>query len=524
MKNIVVFNAVNLSKYAFEKLFDSKCAVKMSFEWAKSLFFCSEIVYFCDEKTETLLKNESFNDIEFRDLKFITDKFENWNIEKLFLELKSVSEGFDNIIYAFADSPFYDKNLTEELYKMHTKYYSEYCFADGYPAGIVPEIFCRDLPNILFSVCSDKNIYDKLLTRQAIFETLKTDINSFDIETLISDHDYRYLRFNFACNSKHNALLCKRAFDEYKKNAQEINPIEICKIAEKSERCLRILPAYYNIQIIGKNRKTIYLPETSSQLSNIKMSLKDFKTLIEKIADYSQEAVINISYMCEATEHEEFVDFVKTVLAKPHLSVLIETSGKNITDKMVSEIAQAVNNLTNSTDLKNISMEKIYWLVCLDAVSEQMYKKVNCDETQMTLAKATEAYEVLKKHFGNKVYPQFMRMNENEEELESFYRYWKSQNDGNLIVQKYDNYCGLLPNRKVADLSPIVRNPCWQLRREMHILANGKVTKCKECVESEIIGDAFSENLNDIFEKNIFFDVKENERCRNCDEYYTFNF
>ena len=109
---------------AFEKLFDSKCAVKMSFEWAKSLFFCSEIVYFCDEKTETLLKNESFNDIEFRDLKFITDKFENWNIEKLFLELKSVSEGFDNIIYAFADSPFYDKNLTEELYKMHTKCYS----------------------------------------------------------------------------------------------------------------------------------------------------------------------------------------------------------------------------------------------------------------------------------------------------------------------------------------------------------------------------------------------------------------
>ena len=130
------------------------------------------------------------------------------------------------------------------------------------------------------------------------------------------------------------------------------------------------------------------------------------------------------------------------------------------------------------------------------------------------------------------VYPQFVRMNSNESELELFFRYWNektSNSQGNLIIQKYNDFAGLLKTCKPADLSPLERNVCWHLRRDMTILSNGEVPLCSQFVLGGIIGNVFNDTLENIWKKydselNNHICGNYSEKCRKCDEYYTFNF
>ena len=87
---------------------------------------------------------------------------------------------------------------------------------------------------------------------------------------------------------------------------------------------------------------------------------------------------------------------------------------------------------------------------------------------------------------------------------------------------------GLLPDEKPADLSPLERNSCWHLRRDMNILSDGSVPLCRTRV-SEKAGNVFEDSLDSIW-KNISKEVEKHINsdycsvCKGCDEYYTFNF
>ena len=142
---------------------------------------------------------------------------------------------------------------------------------------------------------------------------------------------------------------------------------------------------------------------------------------------------------------------------------------------------------------------------------------------------ANEIAELSQAYFAENAFVQIVRMNENEEDLESFYRYWKDKNM-EVIIQKYDHFCHFLPDRRVADLSPLKRMPCRHINREMCISSNGDVLMCREDVKHQnILGNAKEEALEDIWQK---FDKKSIEQsnlefgdlCESCDEYYTYNF
>ncbi|UKI56774.1 MAG: SPASM domain-containing protein [Treponema succinifaciens] len=116
-------------------------------------------------------------------------------------------------------------------------------------------------------------------------------------------------------------------------------------------------------------------------------------------------------------------------------------------------------------------------------------------------------------------------MNENEGELEKFYRFWHSKDSpsvGKVIIQKYNDFCKLLPSRKPADLSPLERNVCWHLKRDMTILCTGDVPLCRQFLFSSI-GNVFDEGVENIWKK--YFDEVKNqlekkygEKCKDCDE------
>lgn len=439
----------------------------------------------------------------------------------------------DTAVYGWADCPFYNTELTKKIVTHHEKYGSEYTFADGYPYGLVPEVIHSGTVKILCSLLDKKPEANKKVTRDSIFSLLKTDINSFDIETILSETDYRYLRLTFSTQYKRDRVVCQILHakyvesysDEKERPWSSFDAERLCQIAANSEKVLRTIPSFFNIQITSDCQSgCIYCPYGQKKMFSEKtksiMGLDQFTALLSDINSFAPEAVLCLSALGDPLYHPQFVEFVRAILSYPGFSVFIETTGEKITQEMGEELSQITNNCAPRTN----GQEKMYWVISLDAETENMYQKLHPCAKNYSLTQAKEKVLLLMKYFPETVYPQFLRIKQNEVELEAFYRFWKAVGKGELIIQKYNSYCGLLSDEKVVDLEPVKRNPCWHLRRDMTILVDGTVPVCF-CNETKI-GNVFSEHIEDVWKKGESWFKNHNklESCKACDEYYTFNF
>jgi spiro-SPASM protein len=129
---------------------------------------------------------------------------------------------------------------------------------------------------------------------------------------------------------------------------------------------------------------------------------------------------------------------------------------------------------------------------------------------------------------------QAVRVTGAEEDIERFYRSWKeaAPSTANIIIQKYDDFCGALARKQASDLSPVKRRPCWHLMRDMPVLIDGTVPLCREQIATNgglTLGNAFAEPLDNIWEQGQRHYAEQagahyNSFCARCDEYYTYNF
>lgn len=527
MKNVVILYCADLSRHAFETVFGGKSAFERVLDWAG--VFAEKIILFTKNASPVASEISSFLSAHSKVESIAKD---SWTKSAFISEIAERLKIYDceNAIVTYADTPFLNEKLTRELLEMHSKYAAEYSFADGFPYGLTPEIIekgtCSILPEL--AQANLKSEGEKPMDREAIFSVMHGDINSFEIETLIADEDYRLLRFNFEASAKINFLACKHLWEESQNQNIDVNDAyALSNCAAKTASVMQTVPAFYNIQISSKyNHTYCYSLESVAKNPAPKnfMDFADFQKIISHITDFSENAVVSLSAFGEPLLHPQFLECASKVLSqndKNHsISLLIETDGMLVTDELASKIASLAAS-------KNA---EVNWIVYLDAVEKSMYAKLhNCDEGDFE--KALRSIQILEKAFPHHVYPQFMRMKTNESQLESFYRFWSeksSPSQGELIIQKYNSFCGALPDVKSADLSPVNRLPCWHLRRDMTILSDGTVPLCFQLANEnagnilsdgiEIVWAAFSELLQNHINQNY------TDNCSICDESYTFNF
>lgn len=463
---------------------------------------------------------------------YILRKKDEWTPESFFSVIEEESEGFDHIYLVWADCPFLDSSFAAKLYDLHVQYASEYTFADGYPLGLAPEILARGILPVLVKMTQG---ISTPLTRESVFETIKKEINSFDIETDIAPVDLRHLRLEFACDTKRNTLLCESFTDITIQNYANL-------IAERAE-ALRSLPAFYALQIAGRcpyECRFCPYPEFCLSGQGISpgisasnrrdfMKYEDFSLVIDKISRFSGDAVVSLSLWGEPSYHPDIVLFIKKILSYPSLSVLIETTGISWDPLILTEIAESLKEF----EPRQNGQPPITWIVSLDAVGSTCYGNEHGIEegpqADVLFREALATVEVLLSLFPKAVHPQMLRLKTNEEELESFYRFWK-QKTGNVIIQKHDHFCSSITDLRVADLSPLIHHPCWHLKRDMCIMMDGTVPLCREDLyATHLLGNAFSQDFEKIWSESIEVyqqHVKCNYEglCGACDEYYTYNF
>ena len=552
VKNLTVLFAGNENSHQSDALFDGKSAFSRAVSWAESIDEIGEIetasgrrekmenavVVFCSSRTKSFVESET----QGKNIRIAENA--EWTIHSLLASMaaQASAAGADTVLFAFADCPFLNTSLTAEIVETHKKYAAEYTFADGYPEGFAPEAIDAGALSLLASLSAadalQKEVGAKKVSRDAIFSVMKGDINAFEIETVIAPRDFRQYRLRFACDSKANASVCASLFAS---SDFCDDPVLLSQRAVQNPRILHSLPAFYRVgltEAMDSDDVFALYPNVYKKMHGVfpredknarEMPFDRFQKLIGDIASFSETAVVALSAGGEPLKYSAFEKAVETVLQYAGLSVLIETSGYAVTE----ELAQSISRIAENAPKRAGEWAAVMWIVSVDAADAAMYAKMHLNAPENAFERAKNAVGILAKHFGKNVYPQFLRVNENEEQLEAFFRFWKrgeSPSLGNVLVQKYDYGCAFLRENKPADLSPLERFPCWHVRRDFTVLSGGEVPICPEWLsESDFVGNAFEQNIGDLWEKSVPLleaHVKKcySEKCSACDEFYTFNF
>ncbi|MDR1802021.1 MAG: spiro-SPASM protein [Treponema sp.] len=459
-----------------------------------------------------------------------------WTRKGLLEELSLLSAGYDLVYFAWADCPLLDADLAGALVERHTRYGAEYSYADGWPYGFAPEILAPAAAGILAKLAEGD---DAPVERDALFQVIQKDINAFDIETEISPVDLRPYRLSLTADSKRNLLLLSRWMEAGNNSASDAESF----IAGKPDM-LRTLPAFFNIQVTGACPQTCSLcPWPTYGGAESITTRKDFMPanvfgeLLGRIEDFAGDAVISVSLWGEPSLHPQVDELIEMVLARPALSLVVETSGVGWKDDELRALAAAASR---AAPRKN-HMAPLSWIVSLDAHESERYRDIRGPG----FSEARSCAKTLLSLFPNDAYVQAVRVKDFEDDIEHFYRSWKEEpevsaarkKDGShIIIQKYDDFAGGLPKLQASDLSPVKRRQCWHIQRDMIILLDGSVPCCREDLgalkgngDKASWGNVFTEDLAVIWNRGekLYLEhcmAEYRGICGHCDEYYTYNF
>jgi spiro-SPASM protein len=511
MNALAVLYGGSLSPEAFAPLFSGKTALTMALERASGFPGASGLILLGTE-------GEAYQDLPLG-TRVISRPA--WTKRLLLQALSELSAGYDLSYFAWADCPLLDPTLAGRVAERHLRYAAEYSYADGWPYGLAPELLAPGTAGILAKIAGDE---DGPVERDCLFSAIQKDINAFDIETEISPVDLRSHRLNLAADSRRNLLLLSRLTEAGLAEAADADRI----IAGRPE-LLRTLPAFYAVQAAGPCPQACSFcpyPQFGAGSEGV-TARKDFldpgrfAALLDGIEEFSGDAAVDLSLWGELSLHPQKAALIAAILERPGLSAVIETSGLGWNRTELEALAEAASR---SAPRKN-RMASLSWIVSLDTADGGRYREIRGPG----FAEAVECAQTLTRLFPGNSYVQALRVKGAEDDIERFYRLWKDAG-ANIIIQKYDDFCGALPKLQAADLSPVRRQPCWHLMRDMSILIDGSVPVCREVsAGAEMLGNAFTENLAAIWDRGapLYREHCGNHYrspCAECDEYYTYNF
>lgn len=512
METLAVINATRNSPYASEPFAGGKSAIERVFAVAEAKASPQSVLVLTGPEGIFMLPALSGARIERRD---------SWSMASVIAAMKAFAEEKPGaaLVYMQGDSPFTDPALVDLLLDLHSRYRAEYTFADGYPPGFATEIVAaRSLPNL----AELAGRHDAPSDRDGLFAVIQKDINSYDIETHLAPVDLRSYRFMPVCDTKRNFLAAERLWALGCRNADDVT-----RVLPANLKLLRTQPAFMWIQIVEACPQACTYcpyPEMVGDPRKLEgaMPVDRFASLMDQAEALCDDLVVDVSLWGEPSLHPEFGAIVEAAMKKPNFTMIVETSGIGWRKGLAERLAERWG-------------DRIQWIVSLDDADPSGYSALRGEGQD----EATAFAERMISAAAGRIHVQAVRMRENEARLEAFYRGWKRRTD-KVIIQKYDSFAACLPDRSVAELSPLSRMPCRHLARDVAVLIDGSVPMCKHSLSRRrddssgrlryqaVAGNVFDEGLakawdgiGEWYEAHLASSYPE--PCGACDEYHTFN-
>lgn len=432
------------------------------------------------------------------------------NIENYLNNIFKESEGYDNIIYIPCNMPLFSAEETIKLTKIHEENIAYFSYGENYPIGIIPFIIRRDAFEKLFNISKNKNIK---ISENAIKDIVFIDPNFFEIEILVSEFDMRYYRLYLFADCKRNSILISRLID-YKSYE------EIVKAIKENPIIRRTLPAYIEIDINNRQNilnKNLFLCESlKKELSKEEKNilLDDFKNIFDKLVDFCEDFHLSIGSFYEPLINKDIFEILDYATKNKNATIYLETNAFLLDN----DKAKKLINLQNER-------ENLFVIIHLDAIDENIYNKIYENGDIKTILSNIDYYLIRE---PKNTYLQITKQKANFDFLASYYKYFEKYKV-EIIMQKYYTFRGIIEDNRVGDMSPLIKVGCWHLARDLFIDAYGDIYICRFDINKEKKISSIKENdLKNIWKQfeNYYIDnvFEKLDFCKNCDEWYLYNF
>lgn len=416
------------------------------------------------------------------------------------------------VVLVRADAPFQNLELFRRLAQLHETYRAHFTFADAYPTGLGVDLVASAVLKPMADLATRVAVP---MSTAGLFEVLRTDVNAFDIETEIASDDLRMLRLSFFADSPEHLVLIKRLAPLMQEPWYEISPEAISSLVREQGKLLRTIPNYFTLALTDTCPQSCsYCPwgESGKSSGTRSMDQGKLKNLVSSIVDFNPAATISVSLFGEPSLYPGFEAFARQVLEETELDFFVETSGIGWNQALLERLAG------------HPQASRMTWIVSLDNHDPERYEKLRGPG----YAEAWACARKLKELFGKNAYIQAVRSTENEENLQDFYK--KTKAEGlNPIIQKYDHFSHRIADRRISDIAPFTRFPCWHVKRDMTILVDGTVVPCREDLEgTRNWGNVFEQDIQEVWARGQALHEEHLKGihtgpCEFCDEYYTYN-
>ncbi len=410
-------------------------------------------------------------------------------------------------LYFKGISPLADVKLMQNAWDRHKKFFSQYSYSENLPEGIIPYILTREF----LSTLPDKLPSD-------VHSFFLKNINQYDVDIFYVPPDLRQYRFDFRLNDRRNSLLIDQLIS--------INPSivyeELLPTIKSTPNIFRLAPTYIEWEIYkGCELSCTFCPRQFVDKSDE----PDYFTVegIKKSLTNLNAEIKTPYTVCLGGNGEP--------LLHPNLNEILPLLLQNEnTKELIVETALYANVASFMKGLKAIDeslLKKLTVIVNFSTLKPETYTKLYGKNIHSdVLTNIENINSVLPK---NSLYVQMIKMVEVGDEVEPYFTFFEKK-EINVILQKYNRFAGKLPEKRVSDLTPIHREFCWHLNRDLVIDSKGNVSICKQN-QSERLGNILQDSFQNIWEKgHSYFALTFNglhdkipAPCLQCDEWYTFN-
>lgn len=490
--------------------FSSEVAQKMLREFAAKVRELKSPVYLCIANEELkarlspLLENATL----------LPEKSEMSAIRFLF-----EGNALSHVVVFVGVFPLLDLKLSEKLFSIHTEYRADITYGENLPQGIAPYFVSRDLLESL-DIMEAK---DEDLSPGGVRAFVEKNINQFHAEVHYEEPDLRLLRLDFSLATLRSAAKTQALFTRIKN--LDAPYAQIQPTIDANPELLATFPSYIELEFMSSAEAVSdFSPLKVIQQERHALSKENFYRVLEYLYEGFGDTSVCASGLGEPLEHPDARDFLTALLdAAQTRYVFVETNGIHL-DKI-----RALAEHPNVDKLR-----VIVFLNSLDRYAELSgAPQASLAEVKANITGLVQALTNAAKNPQEIVYLQTLKVLDNENEIDSLYALAEDLGV-TFLLQKYNRYAGLLPERRVSDMTPLERLPCWHLRRDLFIRASGDVALCKQTIDPKkktSRGNLATHSLSDMwnsqrsdFAANYRNAFPEYLPCAQCDEYFTFNF
>ena len=436
-------------------------------------------------------------------------------VHEVLSALRAQYSGYAWYIFADIAAPFVDPDMYLHFLQRAEEQIAHYTYGEHYPRGAAPQVLSAEALEVLCGVSSARNFP---FSDEAIFDLMGLDINSYDIEMVVSPEDFRRWRLDLRVRDAYSFALCERLFQKEPALLERASYSLLCETLIKSPDILRVLPAYLELDVSGACQLACtFCPRSLSDMNsyaNLQSPREKVLTLIRELAAINPQATLALSPYSEPLLSADCTLFVQEALGLG-LRVVIETNGLALDEKYAAFFA-------------GLDEERSIIILSPDyACAGRYHEAKGLDGLAIVDENIRRLFALRKRN----VWLQIIQFEKSDEEIDAFYAKWKEYEDS-ILPRKYNNWCGRLPGEAAIDLSPIRRAPCWHLARDLVVAADGSARLCKQDIGGGVCGNVFDEGLPAVWKRldeawtRHLADTKNwgHALCSVCDEWHTFNY